>query len=277
MFVDLKVLVENKTYQDNCLAEHGLSLYIDLDGRKILFDTGKSDMMIHNARQMGVDLSEIDVAVISHGHYDHTGGVPAFCDINRTAPVIIHKNAFKQTYARVGEGELSKKNCGIRWAPDAIKERLVLSDGAIFIDDNTAVSGSIPPQDGFEPGMKFYENDNRGLVLDGMEHEQFLAFRGDDGIYLFCGCCHLGVMSGIHYAQRLFPDEKIQVLVAGMHLMYTPTEEIETLIDRIEESGVQTVVPLHCTGLFATGLLKNRLKDRCILLNTGDSYHWRTI
>lgn len=91
-------LIENKTDHPGVVAEHGLSIYIEAHGKKILFDTGESGLFAQNAKAMKVDLSEVDLAVISHGHYDHAGGVPTFCEINDRAPVYIHKNAFRKSY-----------------------------------------------------------------------------------------------------------------------------------------------------------------------------------
>jgi 7,8-dihydropterin-6-yl-methyl-4-(beta-D-ribofuranosyl)aminobenzene 5'-phosphate synthase len=275
VFFNIKVLVENKTYKNECYAEHGLSLYIHAGGKRILFDTGSSDLFMYNANKMGVDIRGIDFTVVSHGHYDHTGGIPAFYSISEDAPVYIHHSAFKKTYSQIAGKELSKKHCGIMWDRKQFDDRLILTDGIIWIDQNTVISGSIPPSEGFEPDMRFYEKDDSGgLVLDKMEHEQFLAIRGKDGVYLVCGCCHLGVLAALEYARCIFEGEPIRALIAGMHLVHTPVEQIDELIDKMIAFGVRTVVPLHCTGLEAISRLKTRLKENCILLSTGDSFGW---
>ena len=110
-----RFLMENKTDGPGCIAEHGLSIYIETQGRRILFDTGASGLFVQNAEKLGVDLGRVDDVVISHGHYDHTGGVPAFCDCNKTAPIYIHKNAFHETYGLEQNGEWEKEPCSIRW------------------------------------------------------------------------------------------------------------------------------------------------------------------
>jgi 7,8-dihydropterin-6-yl-methyl-4-(beta-D-ribofuranosyl)aminobenzene 5'-phosphate synthase len=86
----VKILVENRANQPECLAEHGLSVYIESGQRKILFDLGATDIYLQNAKRMKIDLGEVDTVVVSHGHYDHTGGIPSFCGINHKAKIFIH-------------------------------------------------------------------------------------------------------------------------------------------------------------------------------------------
>ena len=92
------VLVENTSLNEHYRCEHGLSLFIETAGQRILFDTGQSDLFAENAEKLGVDLSQVDFAVISHGHYDHGGGIQKFLDINHSAPVYIHEDAFLSAF-----------------------------------------------------------------------------------------------------------------------------------------------------------------------------------
>ena len=138
-----RFLMENKTDGPGCIAEHGLSIYIETQGRRILFDTGASGLFVQNAEKLGVDLGRVDDVVISHGHYDHTGGVPAFCDCNKTAPIYIHKNAFHETYGLEQNGEWEKEPCSIRWTQEqrqAMEPRIVRTDGVTRISDTIVIS-----------------------------------------------------------------------------------------------------------------------------------------
>ena len=111
--MEFQFLVENKTETEGVLAEHGLSIYIDTGDKKILFDAGASDAFAMNADRMKVDLSQVDFAVVSHGHYDHTGGFPMFCRRNRKAPIYIHKNAFRELRSRTRcAGSAGQRNSG---------------------------------------------------------------------------------------------------------------------------------------------------------------------
>lgn len=276
--IRIHILVENKTYKTQYIGEHGLSVYIETKNKKILYDTGMSDAFVKNAQQMDIDLAKTDFAVISHGHHDHAGGVPDFLRVNSHAPVYIHKGAFKEAYP-MENGKLSETHCGIRWTGmlDKIGERLMLTDGTEYIDDDIVISGTIPKIEGFEPTAQFYIKDEKqGFVLDNMEHEQFLAIRDKEagGVFVFSGCSHTGVVPCIKYAQSLFPSEPIVALISGMHLYGADTKTIRQTLDEILKLNIKTHVPLHCTGIEAICELKNRITDNCIILNTGGLFQW---
>ena len=140
--IKISFLVENKTDNPGIIAEHGLSIYIETPERRILFDAGATDILAHNAERMGIDLAEADLAVVSHGHYDHTGGFPAFCRINERAPINIHRDAFRESYS-LRDGRLHGSNDGIRWTAEEKAEiggRLVKTDGPLWITDDFTYS-----------------------------------------------------------------------------------------------------------------------------------------
>lgn len=274
--IKFKFLMENKTDNPGILAEHGLSIYIEACGKRILFDAGATDIFVKNAEMMNVDLSDVDFAVVSHGHYDHTGGFPSFCEINEKADIYIHKNAFRESYV-LKDGRLYGPDDGIRWNRsqyDFMKKRLVFTDGPVRISDDICVTGTIKREDGFQPTEKFYYRDGEGNITeDDMSHEQCLIIRQPEGLYIFSGCSHTGVISAINTSKALFPGERMALLVAGMHL-YSASLQIRTdVIDRIEAEQPECVMPVHCTGIEAICDLKSRLGERCIIATAGDSYN----
>ena len=268
-------LTENKTDHEGILAEHGLSIYIEADDKKILFDAGASDIFSFNAERLGVDLTQVDMAVISHGHYDHTGGIPLFCRQNPTAPIYIHKNAFRASHG-FSEGRIEDEMSGIRWTSqqkDDLRDRMHLTDGVYFITENIAVTGTIPLAEGFEPSERFfYYNLDKRPVEDDMSHEQCLVIREEDGLYVFSGCSHRGVVSAIHAAKAIFPGQKIAVLVAGMHLYEADHTTRSKVIDQLAEEDIQSIMPVHCTGMEAICEMKSRFRDRLIIAMAGDSF-----
>lgn len=273
-----KFLVENKTDNSGIMAEHGLSIYIEADGKKILFDAGASDLLIRNAEAMEVDLSDVELAVVSHGHYDHTGGFPAFFKINSRAPLYLHKNAFRESYI-LKDGQLYGKNDGIRWSDDerkTIKDRLILTDGPLKLTENICITGTVSMEPDFEPTERFYFKDERGnITQDDMSHEQCLVIRQPEGLYIFSGCSHRGVISALNTGKAMFPGERLAVLVAGMHLYSASDKVREHAIEQIVREEPECVMPVHCTGIEAICSLKAKLGDRCIIATAGDVYNGR--
>ena len=136
----IKTLVEDTTDSPLLESEHGLSIYIEANDKKILFDTGAGSLFLQNAYKMGVRIKDVDVAVISHGHYDHGGGLQAFLEENEKACVYIHKKAFDRYFSKMRGG--NAVNAGI---DPSLKshERLRLTDGNLLIDEETELFSSV--------------------------------------------------------------------------------------------------------------------------------------
>lgn len=272
--MEFRFLVENKTETEGVLAEHGLSIYIESGGKKILFDAGYSDVFAMNAERMKVDLSQVDLAVVSHGHSDHTGGFPLFCRLNKKAPIYIHKNAFRESHGSLPDGTIEDESSGIRWTReqrDAIKDRFIFTDGPVHITDDIVISGTIPLAEGFQPTEKFYYYSlSRKPVYDDLSHEQCLVIRESEGLYIFSGCSHRGVVSTLQYARSLFPDTPVAALIAGMHLYSAGKEERAETIRQLQKEQVERILPVHCTGIDAICDLKAAFQDRCYIAMAGD-------
>lgn len=281
--IKIYFLAENKTDRTPCTAEHGLSIYIETEHTNIIFDTGASDMFAANASLMNVDLTKADMCVISHGHYDHTGGVPAFCRINQKAPVFIHKNAFKKTYG-LTDGELEPETTGIRWSNeeyDRLLPRLIFTKGMLKVNDDVVISGTIPDTVGDGMTESFYEKTDDGtLIPDNMDHEQFLIIRDRDeqgrsnGLYIFSGCSHKGIIPVLRYAGEIFPDEKITCLAAGMHLYSASAADRQRVVNEVLNEKIEKVMPLHCTGIDAICDLRAAMGQSCIVASAGDCYEY---
>lgn len=283
--VKFTFLSENKTDNPGCMAEHGVSLYIEAADKVILFDTGASDLFARNAEFLNVDLKRVEHTVISHGHYDHTEGLPAFCNINTNSHIYIHKDAFEETYG-TENGVLDKEPCSILWdeqTKHSILERTILTDGIYRISEDIVISGTIPNVDGIEATEKFYskkmsQNGEVELLEDEMKHEQFLAIRDRDqqgnskGIYVFSGCSHKGVIPVIRYAKEIFPGEKLLGLIAGMHLYSADEATRNKVVNEIVKENIGMVMPVHCTGIKAICDLKAAMGDHCIVATAGDTY-----
>lgn len=285
--VKFTFLSENKTDNPGCMAEHGLSIYIEAADKIILFDTGASDLFAKNAELLNTDLKKIEHTIISHGHYDHTEGLPFFCNVNKNSHIYIHKDAFEETYG-TENGILDKEPCSILWEEEtkqSIMERTILTDGIFKISEDIVISGTIPNVEDVEATEKFYikkmsQNGKVELLEDEMKHEQFLVIRDRDkegnskGIYIFSGCSHKGVIPVIRYAKKIFPGEKLLGLIAGMHLYSADEATRNKVVKEIVKENIEMVMPVHCTGIKAICDLKAALGDNCIVATAGDTYEY---
>jgi 7,8-dihydropterin-6-yl-methyl-4-(beta-D-ribofuranosyl)aminobenzene 5'-phosphate synthase len=256
----VQILCNNQTSKSRFLAEHGLSLFIQVDHYRILFDTGQSHVFAHNAKQMGVDLSSVDALVLTHGHYDHTGGVREFARHNRKDKFYLHPAAFSQRFNRGG-----RENIGIPWGREDFSERIETVREPLALSPNILLTGQVPRF--FEiTQTPFLMYEGEELVEDYVLDEQLLLIEGRNGVYVFMGCCHMGLGNALRVAAELFPGERIAAVIGGFHLKGSGREASRIL----QEHQVELIVPLHCTGFGAISGLKAAFGDSCPLLGAGE-------
>jgi 7,8-dihydropterin-6-yl-methyl-4-(beta-D-ribofuranosyl)aminobenzene 5'-phosphate synthase len=254
------------------LGEHGLSLWIEGGDKKILFDTGQSCVYAQNAKRMGLNLEDIDYVVLSHGHYDHTGGLPCFPQKHTKAVLHLHPKILGEKY--IQKNEKLPRNIGTPWKIEEIgfpNERIVYNTKPIYIEENITLSGQIPSTTNFEEVPKnFLTKEDGEFFQDFLLDEQMLIIKEKRGIVIFLGCGHPGVVNCLKYATKLYPGEKILGLVGGMHLENVSPLRLDQTIHYLEEMEVQKVIPLHCTGMASICEMKRFLGDRCMLCSAGD-------
>ena len=264
----IHILTDNRVNESGLLAEHGLSVFIEHKDMNILFDTGQSGVYYHNAIMMDVDLSRADCIVLSHGHYDHCGGLVEFpC---RMPKIYLHADAIKKKYAKDGT---DYKDVGIPWSPDdgLVKNNLVFNHHDIEIAPGVTLHGDIPCTVSFEGVSKrFFTGSGDDYVQDTMNDEQMLIFEQGSELIVFLGCSHPGIINCLEYARSLFPGKKINTVLAGMHLGSAGPERIAATISRLRDLSIKRVIPMHCTGLQAICEIKRALGEKCLPLCTGD-------
>lgn len=214
-------LVDNVSRCGSCGAEHGLSLYVELDcGARILFDMGQGNLFADNAASLGIDLSEIDLAVVSHGHYDHAGGLATFLKLNSKAPVYIRESAFENHYSLKDSG---MKSIGVDRPSDV--GRLVFCRDIEYLPYGIILFSN-PPSDFPEPPGNRFLSGPDSRTPDSFSHEQSMLITGcvsspvTDGpthSVLFAGCAHRGIVNILSKAQSLAPDP-VTAVFSGMHI-----------------------------------------------------------
>ena len=270
------VLVENTSSED-LKGEHGLSLHIEHNGKDYLIDTGKSGLYLENANKIGVDLSNVNTAFLSHAHYDHSGGFNEFFNINSKASVYLQESCRDKYYYKI-KGPI-KKYIGI---PKGILEqydnRFEYLGGFKEIDDGVFICPH--STDGLNARGKrtnMYSKVNGELLVDDFSHEQTVVFEENEELYLFNSCSHGGVENIIEEIKEIFPNKEIKAFFGGFHMMGArgvnscvfSQKEVENTAKTILKSSNATFYTGHCTGNVASKWLKEVLKDRFVQLQTG--------
>ena len=243
-------LAENTSVSPEIGAEHGLSLYIETKEHKILFDMGQTDLFAKNAEKLGVDLAAVEFAVLSHGHYDHGGGLKRFLEINKAASVYINKYAFEPHYNG------TEKYIGLDASLKG-NERLIFTEEKTQICKGITLYSCNARQKNHDLGS-FGLNmlQNGELVPDDFRHEQYMLIEENSKRILISGCSHKGILNITEWFE---PD----VLVGGFHFSKLPLDEtLEGYAEYLD--GFKTeYYTCHCTGVEQFEFMKktmNKLK-----------------
>lgn len=268
----ITVLVENTAGGRGMLAEHGLSFWIEIGSQRILFDTGQSDILLHNAQVLGIDLGTVDAIVLSHGHYDHVGGLKKVLEIVPCVPVYLHPQSLRAKYAR---RETNGQQIGMEPEIAQILERRTeeglgsFIDGPVEIVPGVWATGEIPRRSPFEDtGGPFYR-DPSCTEPDELLDDQALVLDINEGLAVVLGCAYAGIVNTLDYVAELFPNRPIRTVLGGMHLVRALPSRIAYTIEALRRHDVQRIGPAHCTGAGATRELWDALSQKCFLCNVG--------
>jgi 7,8-dihydropterin-6-yl-methyl-4-(beta-D-ribofuranosyl)aminobenzene 5'-phosphate synthase len=268
----ITVLVENTAGGRGLLAEHGLSFWIELGSRRILFDTGQSDILFHNAHILGVDPSQVDAVIVSHGHYDHVGGLRRILEIAPAVPIHLHPQALQAKFA-CSEGQ--SRPIGMeRDVAQVLEQRIdgglgSFTNGPVEVLPGVLATGEIPRKSALEDvGGPFYLNP-ACTRPDELLDDQALVLEVNDSLVVVLGCAHAGVVNTLDYVAGLFPGRPIQTILGGMHLVRASHARIAHTMEAIRRHNVERIGPAHCTGAEASRQLWNALSAKCFVCNVG--------
>jgi len=265
------VLAENSARRRDLLAEHGLALWVCADGRNILFDTGQGLVLKHNAQVLGFDLPEVQDVVLSHGHYDHIGGLVAWPSSFRKANVYVHPAAFQGRFSLTADGEakFSGSSLGGTEALEGQVAKIVLTETPTEIVDGVWVTGQIPRCNDFEDVGGRFSLDEAGNTPDTIPDDQAMYIETPDGLVVLLGCCHAGVVNTLDYIAKTTGQRTFHAVMGGMHLERASTQRLEKTMAVLQELDVRIVAPAHCTGAGPTGRMARIFADRFLRLSVG--------
>lgn len=253
------VLVDNIADKE-LSGEWGLSIFIEYNGKKILLDAGASDLFLKNAGKIGLSIKDVDYAVLSHAHYDHSKGMKAFFAENSKANFYLQKSAAENCYFKKW---IIRRYIGL---PKNIltdyKDRIeFVSDDYLLYEGVYLISHKTPGLEkiGKRENMALKTSD--GFKADNFSHEQSLVFETEKGLVIFNSCSHGGAANIINEVAATFPGKKVYGLIGGFHLYNKSENEIRALARKIKETGIAYVCTGHCTKDKAYGILKEELGD----------------
>jgi len=272
MRLRITTLSENTATLGCCLGEWGLSLLVENDNATILLDAGQSMSVVHNAAVMGIDLKRIERIVLSHGHFDHTGGLePLLRRLGREIEIIAHPDIWADKY-----GCRDPKRPGYIGIPyqahllESLGARFRLSREPVEVAHGIMTTGEVPmvtPFEQVEPYLQVREDG--GFKPDELLDDLGLIIKTPAGLVVLLGCAHRGIINTLYHAREITGEPRIDTVLGGCHLMDATAERVRLTIEALKELGVQRLGVSHCTGLSAACAMQQAFGERFFFNNAG--------
>jgi len=271
----LTILCENSVIPiPGLLGEHGLSVLIETPGSTFLFDTGQGFTIVQNAKVLKKDLKKVSKIFLSHGHFDHTGGLSDVLKGCGSINVYAHPDIFIERFAVIKEnGKNNSRSVGIPFKKDdlcALGADFHFNTDFSEVEEDIFLTGEVPRKTQFEKA------DKRLAVRKGNETEQDL-FKDDQslviktarGLAVVLGCAHSGMINTLNHIQQKFPGEKIHTVIGGTHMGFLDKSQVVLTIEALKEFDIDRIGVSHCTGLNAAAMLKQAFGDKFFFASAG--------
>ena len=269
--IKIQNLIEDTKGNNDCLFEHGLSFYVETLRHKLLVDAGASDKFMKNATKLNIDLTQVDALILSHGHYDHSGGIVPFVKINSSAKIYIHEKASDDYYSEKPDRTYY---AGIDKEIEHFPQTVRINTETV-IDDELYIFTNVTGRRHWPQGnLKLKKMVNGEMLQDEFEHEQYLVIKSEGKEILMSGCAHNGILNILDRYVAIEGHEP-DVLISGFHMMKS-TEYMKEEVDTIRQTAYELknyktkYYTGHCTGEKAYEIMKEILKEQIQYVRSGE-------
>jgi 7,8-dihydropterin-6-yl-methyl-4-(beta-D-ribofuranosyl)aminobenzene 5'-phosphate synthase len=258
MTLRITTLSENTAGRGSFLGEWGLSILLETENTTIIFDSGQTISAVHNADTLNIDLTRVSKIVLSHGHFDHTGGLrDVLRRIGKEVEIIAHPHIWQPKYARRKDEQ--DRYIGIpfrRSELESLGARFNLTTEPVSLTDNIMTTGEVPMVTDYEKiDEGLFIKEETGWQPDKLLDDQALVLKSEAGLVVILGCAHRGMINTLYHARQLTGIEKIHIVIGGSHLMDASEERLWRTVDALRELKIQKLGLCHCTDLPAASLL----------------------
>jgi len=272
MKLRITTLNEDTAGRGRLLAEHGLSVLVESEEGNVLLDTGASISASYNADILGIDLSKIDKIVLSHGHYDHTGGLrQLLLKMRKKVDIIAHPDIWQAKYGRrKGAPDVYAGIPHQRHELESLGASFTLTKKPVNITPNIMTTGEVPMVTDFEEmDPRLFVKEASGWQPDQVMDDQALIIKTEAGLVVILGCAHRGAINTLYHAQQLTGVKQIHAVMGGTHLVGATEERLWRTIDALKELGVLRLGLSHCTSLPAATMIAHEFGDKFFFNNAG--------
>lgn len=269
MKVEITIVVENSTPIPGLCGEYGLAMLVKIDEQSILFDTGLEDGAVKNLKNMWIDPKTIGSIVLSHGHFDHAGGIIKVLDYLGPRDIYIHPEAVWPKF--IGTPNQNRSiGMPLQSEIESRGGHLIMKDGPQQIMPGVYLTGSIPRTNDFEDtGGKFSMERDGQWCDDPLIDDQALIIDHPEGLIIISGCAHAGMVNTIECAKEITGKDKIKAFIGGTHLIAASADRVSKTIKSLIENNIEQIVVSHCTGFNATVAMFNELGPKVVKGETG--------
>jgi len=272
MTLRITTLSEDTAGRGHLIGEWGLSFLLEAGSTAILFDCGQTISAVHNADTLNIDLARVSLIVLSHGHYDHTGGLRNILfRIGKEVDIIAHPDIWQAKYA--WSAGAPDRYIGIpfqRAELENLGARFKLTKEPIRITESIMTTGEIPMVTDFEQiDDSLFVMEDSDWQRDDLLDDQALLIKTEVGLVVMLGCAHRGIINTLYHAKQLTGVDKIHVVIGGSHLIGVPEKRIWRTIDALKILGIKKIGLCHCTDLPAESLLTSEFGERFFFNKAG--------